>query len=327
MTDRFPLSRFDWQRWKPSIPWVVAALSLALAVGSFLDFRTQRKPSEAMPVAVKPSSTNPFAEINEDFRKNYRSERQFLLGKVPFLVIVESDEVVLIHNGQRTVEKFTPEIYHSLKSVAHIPLNLSLIVHGPDGALTESVAGKLLRAKELIVKHRSLVSTAFPPGAQQDRQLEIMRVSEAFIADLLTSQRLDAAKSQAFVQTAFPLVMRNVDEAAASQLDGLHAVMTRWQQQHGDAFLAGVHVIVMGTQAPRRNNLAIQYFSHLLKLPGECSRLVYSESLFEEAKSIDLLGTRLLDDQVSETFFGNKERMQSDLLMEGAEKHLRTIFR
>jgi hypothetical protein len=81
-------------------------------------------------------------------------------------------------------------------------------------------------------------------------------------------------------------------------------------------------VVVMGTQLPRKSNLAVQYFARLLGEPSEGRRIIYAEALFDETRAIDLMATRLVDTQVGIDFFNDPMRMHRDLLADAAQNYL-----
>ena len=78
----------------------------------------------------------------------------------------------------------------------------------------------------------------------------------------------------------------------------------------------------MGSPMPRRGNVATQYFGRLLGVQGECERIVYAESIPEEARALNLLGTHLLDTEIGAVFFEDPRRMHRDLLADAAEAYL-----
>jgi hypothetical protein len=84
-------------------------------------------------------------------------------------------------------------------------------------------------------------------------------------------------------------------------------------------------VIVIGSQMPRRGNLDVQYFAHLLGLKGEGPRLTYAEGLWEEPAALRLLGTRLADQEPGRLFFNDDQRLARDLLADGATEYLQTF--
>jgi len=81
----------------------------------------------------------------------------------------------------------------------------------------------------------------------------------------------------------------------------------------------------VGSQMPRRGNLDVQYFAHLLGLKGEGPRLTYAEALWEEPAALRLLATRLVDKEVGRMFFDDDQRMFRDLLADAAAEYPRTF--
>jgi hypothetical protein len=98
--------------------------------------------------------------------------------------------------------------------------------------------------------------------------------------------------------------------------------MQAWKHRLTDADWRRLRVIVMGTQLPRRGNLAVQYFARLFGETGEGDRVVYAEAIFDEARALDLLGTRLLDTRIGTAFFDDPSRMHRDLLSDAARAYL-----
>lgn len=270
----------------------------------------------------RPQTLNKFKDLNDDFRVNYRSAKDQVLKQTTYVIVVEGDDVVLLHRGERSLERFTPAVYHSLKTVAHLPLGVFVTLSGHTGHVPDPVVTRLVRTRELVRSARERANEEFASGPQLDRQLRMLDAAEQLISLVAETKQVEQGKMNIYLRDMLPLVMANTEEAARLQLDGLHAIMRKWHKQHGEDLVTKMHVIVMGPQAPRRGNLALQYFARLLDLKGEGPRLLYSESIFDEAKAIDLLATRLVDDGASEAFFGNKDRLQLDLLAEAAERYV-----
>jgi hypothetical protein len=82
----------------------------------------------------------------------------------------------------------------------------------------------------------------------------------------------------------------------------------------------------MGSQLPRKDNLAVQYFARLLGEKGEGKRIVYAEAIFDEAKALALLGTRRIDTRIGEDFFDDPLRMHRDLLGDAGKARLDELF-
>ena len=73
---------------------------------------------------------------------------------------------------------------------------------------------------------------------------------------------------------------------------------------------------------PRRDNVGTQYFARLLGEKGEGKRVLYAEAIFDEARALNLLGTKLIDTRIGEDFFDDPLRMHRDLLGDAARAYL-----
>ena len=125
-----------------------------------------------------------------------------------------------------------------------------------------------------------------------------------------------------------PLVMANVSAAARARLDALQHQIVAWSKS-GDLtpqVLNRLTVLVIGRRLPRKDNLAVQYFSRLLRQHGEGERIIYAEGLGDEPRALDLLATQRVDAQVGVDFFNDSGRMARDLLADAAREYLPILF-
>jgi len=127
---------------------------------------------------------------------------------------------------------------------------------------------------------------------------------------------------EAFARAAGPIVLANATDAAAVQIEAYHRQVTTWRKSLGADAWKRVRVVVLGKQLPRKENIATQYFARLLDVPGEGPRLSYAEELSGDDAAIDLLGSRLLDRTAARAFFNDPERLERDLLSDGAKVYL-----
>jgi hypothetical protein len=266
--------------------------------------------------------------LNNVARGAYRRARAEALARTGPVILVEGDDLVLKYGIQRTEVRFTPAAYHTLKSVSHVPLGIyALLAFAGDGELD---APRLYDLKEfsaaVAAAPKALEGTALTP-AQRERQVQLLREYQEFLDAVVKARRCDRKRLTAFLKAVYPLVEANADEAAALQIDALHRQVGALRAKLTEKEWDRVVVVVMGTQLPRKDNLAVQYFARLLGEPGEGKRVVYAEALFDEAKALDLLGTRILDTHVGEAFFSDPLRMHRDLLGDAARKHLDQVFK
>jgi hypothetical protein len=99
----------------------------------------------------------------------------------------------------------------------------------------------------------------------------------------------------------------------------MQAFKKEWTTEEWNRFC----VVIQGAAMPRKESLATQYFAKLLGQPGEGRRIVYAESLYEEHKALNLLGTVEFDGGLSISFFNDPDRMYRDLLADATREILR----
>ena len=99
---------------------------------------------------------------------------------------------------------------------------------------------------------------------------------------------------------------------------------------------AQLRAVVAVSHMSRPGNVAMQYFSVALGeswegrfdqedlQPGK--RVLAAESAVDEAEAFGLLATHALDARVASRFFGEKTRMERDLLADAAERILTEMF-
>jgi hypothetical protein len=278
-----------------------------------------------MPPPEDQATADSLLALNDASRAAYRRAKQEALARTGPVILVEGDKLVLSSGGRRIEVRFTPDLYHALKAVAHVPLALDVMLGSvPEGEpLGDELLGDLRRYRGLIAGARERVRTlgGLTP-AQARRQEEILSGSLGFIDAVVGSRACGRGARTGYARRMAPLVMANAADAARADLDALHRLVRHWKEGMPAGDWDRLTVLIMGRPLPRTGNLAVQYFARLLGEPGEGRRVVYAESVFDEPKALDLLATRLVDTRVGEDFFGDPARMHRDLLSDAARAYL-----
>jgi hypothetical protein len=270
---------------------------------------------------------DPAVALNTVARAAYRRAREEALARSGPVILVEGDNLVLRYGISRTEVRFTPEAYHTLKSVTHVPLGIyALLAFAADGPLDAARVYDLKQFRAAIAGMAQGLQPGKLTSAQRERQLQLLGQCEAFFNGVIKEPRQERANLEAFLKEVRPLVDANTEDAARIQLDGLHKQVGLWREKLTEEEWNRLRVVVMGSQLPRKDNLAVQYFARLLGEEGEGKRIVYAEALFDEGKALDLLGTRLLDTRIGDAFFADPLRMHRDLLGDAARKYLAQLF-
>ncbi|MBL8792757.1 MAG: hypothetical protein JNM56_02505 [Planctomycetia bacterium] len=277
-------------------------------------------------IAAGTAPADPLAQLNDYSRAVYAQARKTALEKSGPIVLLEGDSLVLLRQGKRTEVKAVPELYHQLKTVAHIPLALFAFTIGQgEGDLGEQRAGELKKYRTLIENAAKDLPKRGLPAAVLARQNKIIDPSLAFIDGLLESKKVRRDEALKYIQGVKPAVLENMYDAAKSELDGLHKQMTAWKAELTPEEWKSLKVVIQGSALPRKGNLAVQYFARLLGEPGEGFRIVYTESVYDEERSLRSLATSELDRGVAIAFFDEPTRMHRDLLADVATEYIQKM--
>jgi hypothetical protein len=303
-----------WQRSR-----LVAVAIVMLAALPALD--TGPRPAGAAEPA--PAGSDPLVELNQVFRQAYAKARQRGLDRAGPIILVEGDRLVLWQGGRREEVEFMPADYRHLKAVSHIPLAVYALL-APDADRRFEPAGldELRRYRErLPAVARSLHARGWSNDLLQ-RQKQIVADAEAFLDQVLKEGKTSRPELVRYTRRQAAALLANAAEAARLQLEALHRQVSRWRASLSADQWKAVRVVVVGSAMPRQQNLSVQYFARLLGEAGEGRRIIYAESLWDEKRALDLLGTHLLDTDVGAAFFDDPRRMHRDLLADAARAHL-----
>jgi hypothetical protein len=298
---------------------VCAAALLATAHG-----RANRERDDLSPARAAES----LRQMNDLARSAYAATRERLLAGSGPVVLFDGENLVFRYGDYRNATKPTPALYHDLKTVGHVALGVyALLAVRGDGPLDDRRLFLLARYQESIdgtrkaIRHRGLTT------AQVERQDRILDACRTLVESARKDRKVEVKAVITALRKLRPLLDLNNSDAARAQIDGLHREMTAYRDKLSEIQWKQLRVIVQGSQMPRRNNLAVQYFARLLGEKGEGKRIVYAEGLFDETRALRLLGTHLIDTRLGEDLFEDPLYMHSDLLGTAARTYLDELFR
>src|SRR4051794_26413523 len=71
---------------------------------------------------------DPLVVLNNASRAAYRHAKEAALARSGPVILVEGDTLVLRRGDERTEVRFLPEVFHTLKAFAHIPLAVDVLL-------------------------------------------------------------------------------------------------------------------------------------------------------------------------------------------------------
>ena len=275
-------------------------------------------------------------ELNRRFLSSYKARREVVKSTVEPLIVANFDTLTFTWKGVTATNEVIPEIYHSLKAVAHVPIGLFFklqpIARPGGGQIPPALAAELQAYRDHIAATAPALAKAGFTPAQRARQEEIFRRSLAFCDDLKRTGKLTPAELNTFARALGPTLLANASEAALVQLTATHAIVMQWRQRVPAERWRELTVVVPGPQTPRRFNIFTQYFARVLAEPGhhlgyplESHHLIYAEYLLPGRDHLDLMATTFMDGDASEAFFGDRWLMSRDLLADAVKAELRRL--
>jgi len=306
---------------RSSATWIAYFLLSFLLV--IAPWRGVASHADSQPNAGRESVEDPLVALNQAFRAAYACCRQSIVDQSGPIILVEGDDLVLLHKGKSTPAKVVPTLYHTLKTVCHVPLAVYvMLLREADHRLGDGSLTELRAYREKLIKAEAFLQSRGLSKESLARQEEITRATLSFLDCVLSHKRVDSDELTKFARGLKPQILANVAEAAHAELDGLDTQVRKWKAELTPDEWSKMHLIIMGSPLPRQGNLATQYFSRLLGEKGEGKRVIYAESIFDEARAVNLLGTHLLDTSIGAAFFADPERMHRDLLSDAAKEQL-----
>jgi hypothetical protein len=278
--------------------------------------------AQTMSAPVVPLQSPALAALNNAFRAMYADAKSRVLASSGPTLIVNGEKFALLRHGRRVEAKVGAPIYDPLKTIAHIPLAIYVTLTPADGAVDDDRLKTLAGLRELIPPAEASLETLKLSAATLARQKQIVAASLAFLRSVEGSRKVAPSSLLTFTRNMAPLLIENVTDATRAQLDATHAQVSAWRRDLSQQEWNQLHVLIIGPHMPREDSVVTQYFLRLLHEPREGRRVVYAESLWEEPKALDLLGTHLLDGAVGQAFFGDYMRMHRDLLGAVASQYL-----
>jgi hypothetical protein len=280
-----------------------------------------------LPLVLRGEETpaaDPLAAFDMEFRQFYAESRAVILAKIDPIILVQNDNLVLFHKGERIEVEAIPAGYHQFKALSHMPVALFTILNNAaNGALDATKVAELERMRDGVTPIIPTLESRGFDADQLARQRMIIRETLSYIDELRGTRQFSHKDLVAYERKLSSIVLANAADAVALQIKGYGQRVDAWRKAFPEARWSELRVVICDKQTPRRMHAAVQFFAKVLNVPGECKRLVYAEEIHEEPKALNLLATHQLDTDIGVAFFDEPNRMFRDLLGDAAESYLK----
>jgi hypothetical protein len=281
-------------------------------------------PDESVRVTGEQDLLAPWNEMNQQFRSAYALARSDKYSTSGPLIIQKEDKLILDYKGKREEKNIIPPKYSLLKSVAHIPLTIFVILEDTHGkTIAKPTLERLNKFKESYLKAAKNLEQWQLPTECQKRQHLLIAEASRFIDEVSEDGTVSRNRLMQYTRKAGPLVLENAYEAISAELEAIDIQMRKWQEMVPEEDWKRLHIAVMSGHMPREQNSAMLYFQKLLKQKREGRNVIYAEGKNEELYAIELVSTHMLDEDIAVYFFKDPWRMHRDLLSGGAKRYLK----
>jgi hypothetical protein len=281
------------------------------------------------------SRADAISDLDQAFKEAYRlgAARTLadLRAAVPVLVN-RFERLALYRPGIEAPELFSMDagLYLQASAVAHTAAAL-VVRLAPFGS------GRLDEERlAWLARYRSLLSAAEAEVARRGDIPEELRAAQRGMLDDVRrfAQRIhqqgsvDQALLEGMGETVRAAIRKNLEHAAASQLEQFRAQIIRWKADHPSLAWDRAAVVIIGVHQARGRNLQRQFFDRLLRDdPGREDRVVFAETMTPGAtpeqapteEALTLLSKVMLDKGLAKVIFGDPLALQSDVLGEATE--------
>lgn len=293
--------------------------SAFMSLAAFLTFFGGHENLPAEPVA-----SDAFRQMDKFFRSTYVQARDQTLRDTGPVIFVQSEDLILFYDGKPIKSAPPLSDYRTLTTVSHLTLTIFLLLEPyGEGPLSESRIDSLKTLQNLTKSMQSELSERLAENPDMvESQKRVIAKTLSLIKQIIAQKSWSTKDLDDFLDDVKPQILQNIKLAAKFRIDHFHRQIVIWKQNISTEDWDRLHVIVSGPAMPRKNNLAVQYFSKLLGVRGEGEKIIYAESVFQPTRAMQILGTNLLDAQIGEGYFGDPWRMHRDLLGNAAAVYL-----
>ncbi len=289
----------------------IAQLTTVLAISSSVAYPFSSSKAESI-----------VAQHNTKAHQIYSQLKNKYIQRTDPLIIAWGDRLAFYHHKVLREYPIVPAAYQDLKGISHVTLAVFALFN-PINQFPKNIADVRGYKSEIVNTEKAIDSLPLSEE-QKVRQKQIL----SFTNELLQKAIDDRAFSQQSVAIFFnlisPLIMKNMNDAAKSEINLLNIQMAKIQHQLTIEERNRLFVVIPAPKMPRQENVVGLYFSKYLNVPMESPRLVFAEGLTDTKSVLELVGTWQIEASLSAAFFHDPNKMQKDILGMSTQEYLQS---
>lgn len=271
-------------------------------------------------------------QFHADYNKLVQKTISYLGDSTHPIIVFKGDSLLLTYRNIRKPVRVIPEQYHQLKAISHVPLTIfTMVSTWPEGKLSDTNTLRLQSYKSTIQTLDKELNAYSFSSSLLSRQHDILVKTLRFIELLQQEGSYEESDRNRFASSIHQVLLEDADEAARLELTELHQAVQDWLNTVDSSYIKNLYVVIGSSHQARYRQVAVQYFEKILNEKTSVTalfenKLVYAESVFDEAGCLSTLARHIIDQEIAQQFFGNKYRMQRDLMSDAATKYIKELF-
>ncbi|MGD9615966.1 MAG: hypothetical protein AB7H90_12835 [Alphaproteobacteria bacterium] len=296
-----------------------------LTAAAWISLAAHTAPAQAQDAASAAAS---FRQLNDTAVSIYQDAKRRFLARADPVIIAGGGSVLIRHRGGERRVGQTPDAYHVLKTIGHVPRSIwAALIPALEGLDPEEEwRAKLARLRDGVeTALRALPRTGLPQPAAARADHTLHRAL-GLIDRCLAHGAPSRDELQQELREFVPALLADAADAARDQLEAIDREVRPWWNALGQDERRRTMVVVLGAKTARPGNVVFGYFVNLLGVAESGNRVVYAESLFDDKGADGILATLLAGRRLAVDFFADERRMERDLLADGAQAVLLRLF-
>jgi hypothetical protein len=275
-------------------------------------------------------------DLNDAFHHNYSRAVQYsyesLGRKDTPTIVVSGDHVTLFFDGKQETALIIPDLYQQVKSISHVSFGIYVtLANNGFGPLVDDMRSDLTDQLDLIEQGLLLLGKLGIQNELISLQHDTLISAAEIVRDVLVKGIIEEESLLEFGRASAPLYLDNAALAARLELDALHKVISHWKEQLGADSWKKVYVVICAAHQARYRETTKQYFQRLFHESEGLganfeNRVIYAEHIHDNEAALQLLARHLVDQRTSLALFGDRTRLQEDLMSDGAAEYLKILF-
>ena len=284
---------------------------VCIAVGMYFLFR---KLNTRSPISLE--------ELNKEFRNQYQNALKKWHKEQDYIIVATVNSLILFCKGAKLeTHQTTSRMYNDLKSVAHIPITVYLLIKNRDSSSNDA-----LEQYKQQVEHPQLLASIDSNNHEPARR--IVQQSQTILSEAINNREpVDQGRLTDFCRSLENDLSTLLEAAAIDQVNLMNKFVQGWRTTYNiDMRNSPPRVVILSPGPACENNLQAIYFEHLFGI-SHTQEFFYIKDIFSVDRAISIFSGWFYDEQLGDAFFNDPSRMHSDLLVnERVRDHIRQLI-